>query len=358
MKKILILPGDGIGKEVTDAALRVIETINQYDHQIETETSLIGGASIDQHMVPLTPETLKLAKQSDGVLLGAVGGPQWDKMKKGRPEQGLIELRAELGLFANLRPAISYPHLSQHSTIKPEHLKNTDILFVRELIGGLYYGEPRGVMTDDKAGRYGVNTATYTEAEIIRIAISAFEFARKRDKFLVSVDKANVLEVGRLWRDVVNTVSSSYSDVKVEHFYVDNMAMQLVMRPTYFDVVLCPNMFGDILSDLAAAIVGSIGLLPSGAIGDKSPGLYEPIHGSAPDIAGKNCANPIATILSLAMMLRYSLELPLIAEHIESAVLTAINNDELTADLNPNSPLSTLEATSAIINHLNSRMKK
>lgn len=354
MKKILLLPGDGIGPEVIGATKKIIDHINLQSHLFECEEALIGGVAIDGCGTPLPPETVSLAKESDGVLLGAVGGDKWDHLaNEKRPERGLISIRSELKLYANLRPAISYPSLHQYSSIKPDVLGDTNIMFVRELIGGLYYGQPRLIGRDEKKGAFGLNTTKYYESEIKRIAIIGLSIAGKRKGRLVSIDKANVLEVSRFWRQTVNEIAKKeFPKIKVEHMYVDNAAMQLVLQPKHFDLILCPNMFGDILSDLSAAIVGSIGLLPSASIGDSGPGLYEPIHGSAPDIAGKKIANPLATILSFAMMLRHSLQMHQLARSVETAVERTIESGCLTPDLNQTNPQSTLQVADKVIEYL------
>ena len=332
--KILVLAGDGIGQEVTAQAVRVLDHLKGEGVAIEYELALIGGAAIDDCGNPLPESTIALAKASDGVLLGAVGGAKWDALPHHqRPERGLIDIRKHLGLFANLRPAKSYPALEGHSSLRPEVLRGTDMLIVRELIGGLYYGEPRGEGVDENGMRYGVNTTRYTEAEVRRVAIVAFEAAKQRRGKVTSTDKANVLEVSRHWRTIVDEVSADYPSVTLEHLYADNAAMQFVRMPQQFDVVLAPNVFGDMLSDLAAAVVGSIGLLPSASLNQDAMGLFEPVHGSAPDIAGRGIANPMATLLSLAMLFRTSLKQEAIAARIEKAVGTCIADGTLTADL-------------------------
>jgi 3-isopropylmalate dehydrogenase len=333
-KKIVFLPGDGIGPEVTAQAEKIVQTLIQEGHDIETQTALIGGAAIDSCGTPLPQETLSLCKQADAILFGAVGGDKWDHLELAkRPEAGLLGLRKSLGLFANLRPAILYEQLADSSSLKLELVKNLDILIVRELTGGLYFGEPRGIQKDVNGEREGYNTYRYNETEIRRVARVAFELSMQRNKKLCSVDKANVLEVTRLWREIVDEVASEYPQVELSHMYVDNAAMQLVSRPKQFDVILTGNMFGDILSDIAAMLTGSIGMLPSASLNEHKQGLYEPVHGSAPDIAGQDKANPIATILSLSMALRTSLDLEQPANRLEAAVREVINQGHRTADI-------------------------
>ncbi len=334
-QKIAVLPGDGIGPEIVAEALKVLDCLRQ-DHglAVETEPGLIGGAAYDETGTPLPDATLALAKAADAVLLGAVGGPKWEPLDYAvRPERGLLGLRSELQLFANLRPALLYPQLVAASTLKPEVVSGLDILIVRELTGGMYFGTPRGVRLNDQGLREGYNTLVYTEAEIRRIGHVAFSTAQKRQKRLCSVDKANVLECTELWREVMIEVSRDYPDVSLSHMYVDNAAMQLVRAPKQFDVLVTENMFGDILSDCAAMLTGSIGMLPSASLDQHGKGMYEPIHGSAPDIAGKGIANPIATILSLAMLLRYSLGQTAAADRIERAVSAALDQGYRTADI-------------------------
>lgn len=306
--KVLLLPGDGIGPEIIQQAEETINCLdNIFDLNIEIEKGYIGGAAIDAFQTPTPDETLSMANHANAILLGAVGGPKWDDNPPDmRPEKGLLQLRKYFNLFANLRPAIMYDHLVDASSLNPNLVKELDLMIIRELTGGLYFGEPRGIET--KSGvRVGYNTMIYYEPEIERIAHVAFEIARNRNKKVCSVDKANVLEVSQLWRDVVTKVHKNYDDVELTHMYVDHAAMQLIQQPKFFDVILTENMFGDILSDCAAVLTGSIGLLPSASINDAEFGLYEPVHGSAPLLAGKNEANPIATLLSLSMMLRYSM---------------------------------------------------
>ncbi len=304
--KIVLLEGDGIGPEVVSEAVKVMDLLEeQTDLSFAVERADFGGASLDHHGEPLTDATVSLVKEADAVLLGAVGGPKWDDLPPdSRPERGLLRLRAEMGVFANLRPARFFDSLSDSCPLRPELTRDVEFLFVRELIGGIYFGEPRGISVEEGVRR-GVSTMVYDENEIRRVGRVAFEIAQRRKKHLVSVDKANVLEVQRLWREVMSELSADYPDVTLEHLYVDNCAMQLVTRPGQFDVVVTGNMFGDILSDAAAAMTGSLGMLPSASIG-ASGGLFEPVHGSAPDIAGQGKANPLAMILSLGMLLEHS----------------------------------------------------
>ncbi|HBH34920.1 MAG TPA: 3-isopropylmalate dehydrogenase [Gammaproteobacteria bacterium] len=334
-KKLLILPGDGIGPEIVTEAVKVLATLRD-DHALDImmDEALVGGAAIDATGHPLPDATLELAKECDAILLGAVGGTQWEGLDISiRPEKGLLGLRAGLNLFANLRPAILYPQLADASSLKPQIVSGLDIMIVRELTGGIYFGEPRGVRTLETGERQGFNTLVYTESEIDRISRVAFDIAMKRDGRLCSVDKANVLECTELWREVVTAAAADYPDVELEHMYVDNAAMQLVRAPKQFDVMVTTNMFGDILSDAAAMLTGSIGMLPSASLDENSKGMYEPIHGSAPDIAGENRANPLATILSVAMMLRYTLDRPDMAERIEQAVNKVLDAGLRTADI-------------------------
>lgn len=333
--KILILPGDGIGPEIVAEAQKVLETLSaEFGLQIETEEATIGGAGYDAAGHPLPDATLELARTADSVLLGAVGGPQYDSLPRElRPERGLLGIRSELDLFSNLRPAILYEQLADASTLRPEVVAGLDIMIVRELTGGIYFGQPRGIETLDGGERRGFNTLEYKESEIERIARSAFDIAMKRDKRLCSVDKANVLEVSELWREVVVRVGAEYPEVELSHMYVDNAAMQLVRAPKQFDVMVTKNMFGDILSDAAAMLTGSIGMLPSASLNAQNYGMYEPIHGSAPDIAGQGVANPLATILSVAMMLRYSLNQAQMADRIEQAVSDVLDKGLRTPDI-------------------------
>jgi len=334
-KTIAILPGDGIGSEIVAEAIKVLETLqNAFGLDIQLEQALVGGAAIDATGHPLPPATLELAKKSDAVLLGAVGGPKWESLDISiRPEKGLLGLRSGLELFANLRPALLFPELANASTLKPEVVEGLDILIVRELTGGIYFGQPRGIRTLDNGERQGINTLVYSESEIERIARVAFDSAQKRQKRLCSIDKANVLETTELWREVVTKVGQNYPDVQLSHMYVDNAAMQLVRAPKQFDVMVTTNMFGDILSDLASQLTGSIGLLPSASLDANNKGMYEPIHGSAPDIAGQNIANPLATILSVAMMLRYSLNQSELATKVEHAVNQVLRDGLRTKDI-------------------------
>ena len=334
MSKILILPGDGIGIEIVAQAVKVIDSLNK-NHAMEMTlvNGLLGGAAYDETGSPFPDETIRIAKECDSILLGAVGGPKWESLERSlRPERGLLGIRSELELFSNLRPAILYPQLASASSLKNEIVSGLDLMIVRELVGGIYFGEPRGV--EIKNGeRFGVNSATYYESEIARIGHSAFQIAQKRDGRVCSVDKANVLEVSELWRDVMEEVSKEYSDVKLSHLYVDNAAMQLVRDPKQFDVMVTSNLFGDVLSDCAAMLTGSIGMLPSASLDKNNFGMYEPIHGSAPDIAGKDIANPLATILSVSMMLRYSLNQAELAEKIDSAVSDVLDQGYRTKDI-------------------------
>lgn len=334
-KKIAVLPGDGIGIEIIAQAVKVLDCLNQdFDLDVVMEHGLVGGSAYDETGSPLPEATLTLAKESDAVLLGAVGGYKWESLDIAvRPEKGLLGLRSELELFANLRPAILYPQLAHASTLKEDVVSGLDIMIVRELTGGIYFGQPRGIRTLDNNEKQGFNTLIYKESEIERIAHVAFETAMKRDKRLCSVDKANVLECTELWREVMIRVGKEYPEVELSHMYVDNAAMQLVRAPKQFDVMVTTNMFGDILSDCAAMLTGSIGMLPSASMDKNQKGMYEPIHGSAPDIAGQDMANPLATILSVAMMLRYSLGSEELAVKVEKAVETVLNQNLRTADI-------------------------
>tara|TARA_B100000929_G_scaffold55706_1_gene41514 strand:+ start:40 stop:1116 length:1077 start_codon:yes stop_codon:yes gene_type:complete len=334
MSKILILPGDGIGKEIVAQAVKVIDSLNaNHDMGMSLVEGLIGGVAYDETGSPLPEETINSAKSCDSILLGAVGGPKWESLERDlRPERGLLGIRAELDLFANLRPAILYPQLANASSLKTEIVSGLDLMIVRELVGGIYFGEPRGVEVRD-GERFGINSATYYESEIARIGHSAFQIAQKRGKRVCSVDKANVLEVCELWREVMEEVSRDYSDVALSHMYVDNAAMQLVRDPKQFDVMVTSNLFGDVLSDCAAMLTGSIGMLPSASLNKNNYGMYEPIHGSAPDISGKDIANPLATILSVSMMLRYSLDQEELADKINSAVSEVLDQGYRTSDI-------------------------
>lgn len=335
MYNIAVIKGDGIGPEVTEQALSILKTAAEKHHvEFVFHDVLMGGCAIDACGVPLPDETVRVCKAADAVLLGAVGGPKWDHLAGDlRPEAGLLGIRAALGLFANLRPAVIYPALRGASPLRSDIVKDgIDILVVRELTGGIYFGQ-RGREQDGGETFAAFDTERYTVPEIERIAETAFQMAMKRNRKLVSVDKANVLESSRLWREVVMRVAARYPDVELSHMYVDNAAMQLVRNPAQFDVMVTSNMFGDILSDEASMITGSIGMLPSASLGTGSFGLYEPIHGSAPDIAGQDKANPIATILSTAMMLRYSLDLEEMAQEIEQAVIRVLDQGYRTADI-------------------------
>ncbi len=334
-KKIAVLPGDGIGPEIVAEAVKVMECLNVCtDLNLSLEFGQIGGAAYDQYGTPFPEQTRHLAKAADAILLGAVGGPKWEHLDIAlRPEKGLLGLRSELQLFANLRPAILYPQLLHASTLKPDVVSGLDILIVRELTGGIYFGQPRGIRLLDNGERQGFNTLVYSESEIRRIAHCAFQAAQKRSRRLCSVDKANVLECTELWRQVVTETSQHYPDVALSHLYVDNAAMQLVRAPKQFDVLVTSNLFGDILSDAAAMLTGSIGMLPSASLDAHNKGLYEPIHGSAPDIAGQDRANPLATILSVAMMMRYTFAETGAAEAIETAVDAALTANLRTADI-------------------------
>ncbi|MBS3934535.1 MAG: 3-isopropylmalate dehydrogenase [Sulfuritalea sp.] len=328
--KICVLPGDGIGPEITAEAVRVLRAL---DLKLEMEEALLGGCAVDATGDPYPEATRKLARAADAVLLGAVGGPQYDALpREQRPERGLLGIRKDLGLFANLRPAVLYPELANASTLKPEVVAGLDILIIRELTGDIYFGQPRGIETRN-GERVGINTMIYSESEIRRIGRVAFESARKRSKKVCSVDKMNVLECTQLWRDVMLEVARDYPDVELTHMLVDNAAMQLVRNPKQFDVMVTGNMFGDILSDAASMLTGSIGMLPSASLDEKNKGLYEPCHGSAPDIAGQGVANPLATILSAAMMLRHSFNDEAAAGRIERAVKKVLAQGLRTGDI-------------------------
>lgn len=334
-RKILILPGDGIGPEIMVEAEKVLHCINdKFSLGLTFDHALVGGAAIDATGLPLPQETLQKARDCDAILLAAVGGPKWDKLEMARrPERGLLGIRSELGLFGNLRPAMLYPQLVASSTLKPEVVSGLDIMIVRELTGGIYFGQPRGIYVNAYGDREAFNTSRYNEKEIKRIAKVAFELAMKRSKRLCSVDKANVLETTVLWRDVMQEVGKDYPEVQLSHMYVDNAAMQLVRAPKQFDVMVTSNMFGDILSDAAAMLTGSIGMLPSASLDVSNKGMYEPCHGSAPDIAGQGKANPLATILSAAMMLRYTFNQPKAAQAIEDAVGKVLDQGLRTGDI-------------------------
>lgn len=334
-KKVLVLPGDNIGPEIVTEAVKVLEKVSdQFNLGIELDYAHLGGAALDAVGEPCPQETLDKARQSDAILLGAVGGPQWDDVERHlRPEKGLLTIRSELDLFGNLRPAIMYPQLAHASSLKSEFVSGLDILIVRELVGGIYFGEPRGIRTLENGEREGYNTYKYSESEIRRIGKMAFEAAMVRGKRLCSVDKSNVLEATVLWKEVISDMAADYPEVELSHLYVDNAAMQLVMAPKQFDVVVTGNMFGDILSDTAAMLTGSIGMLPSASLDKDGGGMYEPCHGSAPDIAGQGVANPLATILSVAMMLRYSLDAVEAADAIEQAVSNVLDQGLRTGDI-------------------------
>lgn len=353
--RIAVLAGDGVGREIIPEAIKILQRVAvRYHHTFEFTRGDIGGHAIDKVGVPLPQETLLLAKQSDAVLLGAVGGPKWEGLEYSlRPERALLGIREELGLYANLRPAKLYSALIAASTLRPDVVEGIDILVIRELTGGIYFGKPKGIEKLPSGGERGVNTEVYTTDEIQRIAHVAFEAARKRRKKLTSVDKANVLESSELWRRVVTDLHREYPDVALNHIYVDNCAMQLVRNPKQFDVLLCNNMFGDILSDEAAMLTGSIGMLPSASVGAKV-GLFEPIHGSAPDIAGKNIANPIATIASAGMMLSYAFQLEKEAEAVEQAIVNTLAQGYRTKDIHAEGMklVSTVEMGDAILKHL------
>jgi 3-isopropylmalate dehydrogenase len=351
--KIAVLPGDGIGPEIVAEAVKVLKALGP---TFDLEEAPVGGAAYDLSGHPLPPATLELAKSADAILFGAVGDWKYDTLaREFRPEQAILGLRKHLALFANFRPAICYPELTAASSLKPEIVGGLDILIVRELNGDIYFGQPRGIRTSEhalfKGAREGFDTMHYSEPEVIRIGKVAFEAARKRSKKVCSVDKANVLETSQLWRDVMTTLAADYPDVELSHMYVDNAAMQLVKAPKAFDVVVTGNLFGDILSDEAAMLTGSIGMLPSASLDKNNKGLYEPSHGSAPDIAGKGIANPLATILSAAMMLRYSLGMTAEAERIEKAVQKVLQQGLRTADIYTEGTqrVSTLQMGDAVV---------
>ncbi|MFN5515960.1 MAG: 3-isopropylmalate dehydrogenase [Cyanobacteriota bacterium] len=332
---ITLLPGDGIGPEIMAVAVSLLKAVApQFNLEFLFQSAPIGGAGIEATGEPLPPETLALAKESDAVLLAAIGGYQWDSLPRAqRPETGLLAIREGLELFANLRPATIFPELIDASSLKREIVEGVDIMVVRELTGGIYFGQPKGVFTLENGEKRGVNTMAYREGEIDRIAKVAFEIARKRRGKLCSVDKANVLDVSQLWRDRVELMAQNYPDVELSHLYVDNAAMQLVRAPGQFDTIVTGNLFGDILSDEAAMLTGSIGMLPSASLGASGPGLFEPVHGSAPDIAGQDKANPLAQVLSAAMMLRYGLDQPQAAAKIEDAVKAVLRQGYRTGDI-------------------------
>ena len=356
MKRILILPGDGIGQEVTNECLKIISYF-QKDHEIEYTEDLFGGASIDAHGKPLTEEVLEKAMEADAVLLGAVGGPKWEQLEHNlKPEKGLLTLRKELQAFANLRPGKVFPALIDASSLKKSVVDGTDIFVVRELTGGIYFGEPRYIK-EVGGKRIGANNLIYSEDEIARVARVAFDIARKRKNKVTSLDKANVLEVMQLWRDVVCEVhSNEFKDVELEHLYIDNAAMQVIKRPSTFDVILAGNLFGDIISDEIAELTGSLGMLPSASIGNKY-GIYEPVHGSAPDIAGQNIANPIAAILSLGMLFKYSLQMDDIHDLIENAVSEALNAGFRTKDIGIEDTLTCSEMGDEILKNIDKLSK-
>ena len=338
--KILVLPGDGIGVEVADQAIRVIEKLNEQGLNASYEKDLVGGASYDVNGEPLTNTVLEKAKNSDAILLGAVGGSKWDDVERSkRPEAGLLGLRKELELFANLRPALVFDALVSASTLKNEVVNNLDIMIVRELAGGVYFGQPRGI-EDTPNGKKAIDTQIYYDYEIDRIARVAFDLARKRNNKVTSVEKANVMETGVLWREIVKETHKDFSDITLENMLADNCAMQLVRNPKQFDVIVTDNLFGDLLSDCAAMLTGSLGMLPSASLGEekngKRNGLFEPVHGSAPDIAGQDKANPIATILSLSMMLKYNLNKPELSNKVESAVQQILSEGYRTGDIYTN----------------------
>ncbi|NEQ26197.1 MAG: 3-isopropylmalate dehydrogenase [Microcoleus sp. SIO2G3] len=333
--RITLLPGDGIGPEIMAVTIAVLKEVgSQLDITFEFQEALMGGAAIDATGNPLPEETLATCRNSDAVLLAAIGGYKWDNLPRHqRPETGLLGLRAGLGLFANLRPAKILPQLIDASSLKREVVEGVDIMVVRELTGGIYFGQPKGIFETETGEKRGVNTMVYTESEIDRIGRVAFETARKRSKRLCSVDKANVLDVSQLWRDRITALSSEYPDVELSHLYVDAAAMQLIRNPKQFDTIVTGNLFGDILSDAAAMLTGSIGMLPSASMGAANPGVFEPVHGSAPDIAGQDKANPIAQVLSAAMMLRYGLSEPEAADRLEQAVLKVLEQGDRTGDI-------------------------
>jgi len=332
--KIAILPGDGIGPEIVSQAVRVLDVLRQDGLKIEIEEAPLGGAAYDRFGAPYPEFTRKVCQAADAILLGAVGGPQYDNLDRPlRPERGLLGIRKDLGLFANLRPAVLFPELANASTLKPEVVAGLDIMIVRELTGDIYFGEPRGMRTNQDGVREALNTMIYTEPEVRRIAHVAFDIAMKRGKKLCSVDKANVLETTEFWKEIVIDVAREYPEVQLSHMYVDNAAMQLVRNPKQFDVIVTGNIFGDILSDEASMLTGSIGMLASASLNGTRKGLYEPAHGSAPDIAGRNLANPLATVLSVAMMLRYTFNDETSAQRIEAAVKEVLAAGYRTADI-------------------------
>lgn len=337
MMKIAVLPGDGIGPEIVTQALRVLEVLKNEGLEMEFTEAPLGGQAYDEYGHPYPEFTQKICRVADAVLLGAVGGPQYDNLERPlRPERGLLAIRKDLGLFANLRPAMLYPELANASTLKPEVVAGLDIMIVRELTGDVYFGQPRGMRTNEAGEREGFNTMVYSESEVRRIAHVAFGIAMKRGKKLCSVDKANVLETTEFWKEIVIDVAKEYPEVELSHMYVDNAAMQLIRNPKQFDVIVTGNIFGDILSDEASMLTGSIGMLASASLNASKQGLYEPSHGSAPDIAGQNLANPIATILSVAMMLRYSFDNEVAATRIENAIKKVLAAGYRTGDIYEN----------------------
>ena len=359
MIKLALFAGDGIGTEVAGEAVNVLKfLLDSNSIRYEIEEDLVGGASYDEYKSPITEKALKLAKEADAVIFGAVGGPKWESLPIGlRPEKALLTLRYDLDLYANLRPAKIYDELIDASPLKKDVVQGTDMMIVRELTGGIYFGQPRGVFDLEDGQKKGVNTLVYTTKEIERIAKIAFDIARKRRKKVLSVDKANVLECTELWRSVVAGVGKEYHDVELTNMYVDNCSMQLIRQPKSFDVIVTTNMFGDILSDESSMVAGSIGMLPSASLNGKK-GMYEPIHGSAPDIAGQNKANPVAAILSVAMMLRYSFDMDNMAEKIENAVEKVIKNGYRTADIYSNAQGTKLVGTKEMGNAVIDELKK
>ncbi len=354
-KRIAVLPGDGIGPEVVASALDVLEQVGaKYGHTFEYEYGQIGGVAIDEQNNPLPQETISLCQNSDAVLLGAVGGPKWDQLPGHlRPEKGLLRIRQELGLFANLRPVTAFESLAQASTLKEEVINGVDLMIVRELTGGIYFGEPRERRLEN-GQELAVDTLSYTHAEIERIIRKGFELARVRRQKVTSVDKANVLESSRLWREVAEEVAKDFPDIELEHMLVDNAAMQLIRQPRSFDVIVTENMFGDILSDEASMLTGSLGMLPSASLSSEGPGLYEPIHGSAPDLAGQGIANPLATIASLSMMLKYAFGLEKESAAVQKAIDAVLSAGYRTADLGMDSTqiLSTKQMTEQVISQI------
>ncbi|MEM7540190.1 MAG: 3-isopropylmalate dehydrogenase [Pseudomonadota bacterium] len=351
--KILLLEGDGVGPEIVGASAQVLDVLrSEFGLNCEVENALMGGIAIDQHGDSLPDSTLGMAREADAVLLGAVGGPKWDQAPRDiRPERGLLRMRSELSLFCNLRPAVLFDVLAEASTLKADVVAGLDLMIIRELTGGIYFGQPRGIDKNESGERVGHNTLVYAEHEIERIARLAFEVAKKRQGRLCSVDKANVLESTELWREVVTEIAPDFPDVELSHMYVDNAAMQLVRAPKQFDVIVTTNMFGDILSDLASMLTGSIGMLPSASLDKAGKGLFEPVHGSAPDIAGQNLANPLATVLSLEMLLRYSLGEAELADRVQQAVSKVLKNGTRTADIAPAGvkPVGTDKMTEQIV---------